>query len=130
MALDGLTACPQTGNSRRLCKPDDVLWSLAVVARTNAHFIHSKPRSGQSARKCRIGRGRPNREDATGLERGPRIGQSMLAVEPVIGLPRQAIGAIVNVEEDRVITACAIPDQYRNIAHANLHARIVKAASG
>ena len=72
-----LTACPQAGNSSGLGKPDDVFWPFAVFTRKNAHFVHGKPGLRQAARKCGIGCGRPNREDATGLECGLGIGQSL-----------------------------------------------------
>ena len=73
------------------------------------------------------GRG-PDGENAARLQRGARGAQSAQIIEPVVGPARQAFGAVVDVEQDRVIGVFARGDQLPDIARVDFYTRVVERA--
>src|SRR3569623_916920 len=88
-------------------EPDVVFGPLAVFARAYRDFVDREAGLLHAFGERRVGAGRPDREDAAGAKRRPRARQPACGVEAVIGLASQAVGAVVDVEQDRVVAAMA-----------------------
>jgi glycine/D-amino acid oxidase-like deaminating enzyme len=99
----------------------------AIAARAHRNFLDRKARIAQPARERRIPRRRPDRQHAAWRQRLARRVQPAHRIELGIGCPRQAVGAIVHIEQDRVIAAVPVLDQPHDIIFDQPHARIIEA---
>src|SRR6188768_4294741 len=85
------------------CKPDHMPRPLVVGPRAHLDLFHREPGFLQPPRERRIARRRPHREHPAGRQRGlggPQAGERIDA--PVL-LVDQRVGAVVDVEQDRVV---------------------------
>ena len=88
-------------------EPDGVARALAVGAGGERDFVDREAGIAQAPGEMAVGRGRPHGEDPAGVER--RLGRRQPArrIEPVVGVAGQPVGAVVDIEQDRVIAAAA-----------------------
>ncbi len=76
-----------------------------------------------------IGRGGPDGEHAAGPQRRAGRRQPGSGIEPVIAGPAQAVGTIVDIEQDGVEGRVAGLDRRSDVGGLELHARIVEAVA-
>src|SRR5688572_13082520 len=80
--------------------------------------------AGESAVRPR----RPYGEHAARLERSAGRRESPAVVKPVVFAGREPFGAVVDIEQDRIVANFVRPDETSHVGLADRHARIVEAA--
>src|SRR3546814_16980923 len=55
--------------------------------------------------------------------------QSVIAVQPIIRRTCEAVGAVVGIEQNRIVERRSFPDQPADIGHLKRDARIIQAAA-
>lgn len=92
----------------RLCgtpgNPYGVSRSPTCTARPHAKLLHLETGLSQTITECVIRTGRPYRQYTSGPQCRASRSQATMAIEPVISFPGQSLGAIVDVQQDGIIS--------------------------
>src|SRR3569832_2783006 len=93
-------------------------------------FLDREPGLADAAGEVLARERRPDGKDAAGLEGAERDAEACVAVEPVVAGSGQAVGAIVDVEQDRIELRAARGDRVADVAIVDDRAGISEAARG
>ena len=114
-----------------LCEPDHMLGALSFAvgigaACVDSDLLHHKAGRFQPPHETAILRRRPHRQHALGPQRRLGRAQAGAGIELVVLCAHQAIGAIIDIQQDRVKTARQRRDMRRNIADNQRHTRVIQ----
>ena len=73
------------------------------ATRPHANLFHLEAGLSQTIAECLIGTGRPYGQYASGPQHSDSRAQTTLGIKPVISIPGQSLGTIVDVQQDGVI---------------------------
>ena len=99
-------------------------WALAAGSGVDPVFADLQARASQPLGKGVTGMGRPHPQHASWPQGPRRRGQARTAVQPVIAGPCQAIGTVVDVEQDGVPAAAGRTQTLGDISHMHHNPRI------
>ena len=103
--------------------------ALAAM-RAHRHLVDGEADLAQARDKPAIGMRRPDREHATRTQCRHRCGEAGHRVQPVVADPRQSVGAVVDIEQDRVENRSFAPDHHRDVAFAHFDTRVIEWKTG
>src|SRR4051794_36359487 len=98
----------------------------ARLAGTDSNFIDSKISLAQALGKLQVRARRPYGQHAAGTQRRVGGGQPLSIVKRVIGVSRQSVRTVVDVEQNRIEGRPAGPNQRADIVLVNADARVLQ----
>src|SRR5829696_7349670 len=118
-------ACrPCVGRGRH---PDHVPGAAAAPARAHRYLVDRESGPPQALREAAIRSGGPYGKDAARAQRAAGLAEAGDVVEAVVGLARQPLGPVVDVEQDGVVGPTSLRHQAGDITFDDADPRVRQA---
>ncbi len=108
------------------CDPDRMARAAPGAAGADTMRRDRKAAPAQPFRESRVGRCGPDGEDAAGGQRCACRMQSRLPVKAAVLRAREAVGPVIDIEQDRVEFFPGLADGGADIAHPQFHPRVAE----